>query len=494
MARHASVFCMLACVFALTLAARAEESVAPRDDAAVADAVERQLRQDEAVPFDDLDVHVADGIVRLTGATDHLLARDRAGRIASRVRGVRAVANEIRVEPPFERLDRDIRRHVLDALLAAPAADRAEVEVGVVDGRVALSGTADSWAEREFCEKVAKGVPGVIAVANDIEVEYEGERPDTEITAGIRSSLKWHVLIDASRIEVAVEDGEVELTGAVRSVEEKQRTTRQAWIAGVKDVDASGLAVKPWSHGGPLRQEARAPVADEKIAEAIESALELHARVLSFEIEADADEGWVTLRGTVDNLRAKSEAEETARLTAGVTGVTNQIKVRLPEERHDMEIAMDVRLALVHDPYTDRSDLDVRVRNGRVTLTGVVDSYLEHAEAIETASGIRGVRDVLPRIEVASGRDVVEPMPGFPWQRSSIVRPATTPPDHAIAHDTLTRIRWSPLLDESGIRVLVEDGVATLTGTVDSWSAYHAVARKAWEAGAAEIENNLKVK
>jgi len=42
--------------------------------------------------------------------------------------------------------------------------------------------------------------------------------------------------------------------------------------------------------------------------------------------------------------------------------------------------------------------------------------------------------------------------------------------------------------------VKVENGVATLTGTVDSWSEYRAATENAYEGGASSVKNELKIK
>lgn len=64
--------------------------------------------------------------------------------------------------------------------------------------------------------------------------------------------------------------------------------------------------------------------------------------------------------------------------------------------------------------------------------------------------------------------------------------------------ETLKDIRdemfWSPFVDSDQVDVEVNEGIATLTGTVDSWTEYNSAAENAYEGGAVYVDNELKVK
>lgn len=68
----------------------------PIDDNDILEAIEAELRFDEAVSADTVEVRVDEGIVELSGNAFTLLARQRAVRLVGSLKGVRAVANACR--------------------------------------------------------------------------------------------------------------------------------------------------------------------------------------------------------------------------------------------------------------------------------------------------------------------------------------------------------------------------------------------------------------
>jgi osmotically-inducible protein OsmY len=489
----------LALVLATMLAAspalaQEETSAKHPSDKEIASAVERQLLLDEAVDLNRIDITVKQGIVLFTGEVGNLLAKRRATDLAETVRGVRAVSNRMVVEPTPERLDPDIRRDVVDRLLTDPATDSYEVFVKVEDGRVTLTGAVDSWAEKQLCGKVAMGVDGVADLVNDIRFVPKADRPTSEIAPEIRKRLHWSVLVDDGLIDVSVKDGRVKLTGVVGSAAEKRVALSKAWVAGVKSVDASQLEVEPWARNPDVRKDKFAKTPDSDIRDAIEWAAMYDPRVLSFELKPEVRYGWVTLRGTVDNLKAKQAAEDLARHTVGVLGVTNRLKVRAPKTRSDTEIAFDVRRALFRDPYTGSYEIDVGVNDGTVTLSGTVDSYFERAEATDLASRVRGVTEVKNRMLVSGAAVYLEPHHYYPWHPAVLAVPIPAPQsDDAISRDIRSELFWDPFVDSTSIHIDVNAGVATLTGTVNTWRDFHAATMDAYEGGAETVVNKLRV-
>jgi osmotically-inducible protein OsmY len=101
--------------------------------------------------------------------------------------------------------------------------------------------------------------------------------------------------------------------------------------------------------------------------------------VNAFDVTVEVEGSIVTLRGTVDNLKARRSAERDARLTSGVSFVRNRIKVQSGAPS-DTPLAERVRAALGRNPLTGRHAIDVSARDGVVYLKGVVDSRSEKAE------------------------------------------------------------------------------------------------------------------
>jgi len=467
------------------------------DDMDIADAIENEYRFDHAVDVNRIDVNVVDGIVELKGTVNNLKARERATNIAELVKGVQAVSNRIDVDPPIVLSDEGIQERVEQALLTDPATDSYEVSVNVIDKVVTLSGTVDSYKEKQLAANVAKSLKGVVDLVNAIQVEYTSNRSDWEIRNEIEEALKWNALVDDGLIEVEVNDGNVTLSGTVGSAAEKSNTYFTSWVAGVKAVDNEALEVKWWAEDEELRKNKFVAVADEEIEQAIKDVALYDPRVYSFEIIPEADNGWVTLRGMVDNLKAKVAAGKLAEHTTGVIGVTNRIKVRMDTHPSDAELLADINTALADNSVTESWEIDVDVNNGIATLTGVVDSYLEKNEAEWVASGVEGVTDVNNRLEVNYPYSYYW-WGYYPYYNLYVNPPESSesmvPDDERIEQSVASELWWSPFVDRDEVTVTVDNGQVTLEGTVDSWREYRKAAENAWEGGAWSVDNQLAVK
>ncbi len=466
------------------------------DDTDMEDAIENEYRFDHAIDLNKIDVQVVDGIVELEGSVSNLKAKSRASKIAEMVKGVRAVSNRIEVDPPVVLSDDGIRKNVEQALFADPATDSYELAVIVADKVVTLTGTVDSHQEKMLAENVAASVKGVMGVNNDIDVNYQMDRPDSEIQEEIEALLKWDVLVDGGLIDVEVEEGHVELTGSVGSAQEKNHAFLTAWVSGVQSVETAGLEVKWWAKDEDLRQDEIADASDEEIEDAFTDAAIYDPRIVSTEVYPEAEDGWMTLRGTVDNLKSKIAAEKLAEHTAGVTGVTNRIKVRMGEPPHDEEIESKIELALANNSVTEAWEIDVHVNNGIVTLSGMVDSHLEKNEAEWTASGVQGVSEVNNIIDVNYPYSYYW-WGAYPYYSLHITPPsdpAVIPDDDRIEERVANELWWSPFVDRDQVEITVEEGRVTLEGTVDSWREYRAAAENAWEGGALAVTNELAVR
>lgn len=494
----------LSLLFAIFLAfglapVSAQTTDRPLSDQAISDAVEDELLLDPAVLATRIDVQVEGGVVTLNGRVSNILAKERAARIAETVKGVRSAVNTIEVQPLETRLDRQIRNDIEAALLTNPATETEEIAVGVEDGVVALAGTVQSWQEKQLVEKVVSGVRGVTEVSSNIEVIYTADRPDQEIKAEIQQALRWDALIDDALIEVAVEDGRVDLTGTVGSAAEKARAVNKAWVNGAIAVDAAGLEVARWARDEDLRKGKYVVKPDDQIQQAIRAALIQDPRMDAANIRLQVVGGIVTLRGTVDNLQAKRAATQDARNTVGVVNVKNRLKVRPVKTRSDEVIAEDVLSAIERDPYLEQYEIVIDVIDGTVFLNGMVDSYFEKTQADIVASAIQGVEQVENDliIEDIGGPLVYEPYleDYYPYDYDWYdYRPAyTMKRDTEIREDIQDELWWSPFVDAEDITVTVEDAVATLTGTVDSWAEFNAASENAYEGGATWVRNQLEV-
>src|SRR6266446_544628 len=124
-------------------------------------------------------------------------------------------------------------------------------------------------------------------------------------------------------------------------------------------------------------------------------------KVDSTAIAVSADDGKITLRGTVGSLREKHEAQKAAQRVFGVISVDNQLQVKLmnDDKRADAELRGDVLQALMLDSIVPKT-VDAKVEDGFVTLTGTADWQYQRDEAELVASNIVGALDVFDEIEL----------------------------------------------------------------------------------------------
>ena len=465
----------------------------------ISDAVESELSRDQAVPAYLLDVMTTDGVVTLSGTVNNILAKERAAQIAMTVKGVRTVVNKIKVSPSILRTDREIRRDIEDALLADPAADSYEIDVAVNNNVATLSGTVQSLQEKDLSETVAKGVRGVTAVNNKIEVNWPQKRSDLEIKADIEKTLEWDAYVDDGLIVVKVDDGVAKLFGTVGSAAEKRLARRDAYVNGVTAVNDRDLKVSKWARDDDLRKQKYAEKSDQDIRRAVEDALLYDPRVASFKIGTEVTANVVTLRGTVDNLKAKRAAAQDARNTVGVRWVDNRIKVTPDIQLSEPTVEKKVRDALLRDPYVSSYQILVDVSAGKARLSGTVDSYFEKLQAEDVASKVSGVILVDNDLAVRKDYDpyIYDPyveewyLGDYDWYRPQYSYP--TKSDAEIKEQINDELFWSPFVDADQVNVTVDQGTATLTGTVDSWAEYSSAQENAYEGGAVYVDNDLLV-
>lgn len=493
-------------LLALTMAMPGAVATAQQDattglgDQAITDAVEDEIIFDQAVSLANIDVSTRNGMVTLDGTVGNILARDRAGSLAQTVRGVRAVNNQLDVSIGEDRTDAAIEQDIQDALLYDPATEAYEVTVDVSSNVVTLSGAVDSWQERELVARTAKGVDGVRRINNQLDVEYDRMRPDTEVRTEIEEALRWDKQVDAGLIDATVDNGVVTLDGTVGSTAEKQEAVAEAWVAGVDDVVAEDLEVGRWARDAEMRGDTvTADLTDAEIADAIEDALMYEPRVDGYEVTPDVDDGEVTLRGTVESLKAKRAAANAARTTMGVTSVTNRLKVRPEEQIAETTVETNVRAALARDPFVDRFEITVDVVNGTAHLYGTVDTYYEKAQADDVAATASGVLEVTNHLVVDALDTPYTYDPyvdeyyvyDYDWYDYEPVY--TLEEDWNIRDDIKDELWWSPFVDSDDVNVTVENGTATLTGTVETWSEYWSARENAYEGGATWVINELNV-
>jgi len=190
-------------------------------------------------------------------------------------------------------------------------------------------------------------------------------------------------------------------------------------------------------------------------------------------IAVSADDGVVTLRGTVGSFRQKREATQDAERVFGVESVKNDLQVRImnQDRRDDAELRGDVLQALMLDSIVT-STIDAKVDDGMVTLTGTANWQFERDEAEFVAANVLGVVSVDDEI------DLVPP----------------TPTAGDVQHSIKKAMERNAKLDADSVSVDSSNGTITLDGTVSSWADHDEAVSAAWAApGVTNVKDHIHV-
>ena len=202
-----------------------------------------ELRWDPSINAAHLGVAAENAVVTLTGTAPSYYQRVAAVRAAGRVRGVRALADNIEVvfaNSPSLR-DADIAAAALAALGRSVSVPAAGIEVIVSHGIVTLRGGVEWHWERLAAESSMHDLPGIVDVVNMIAVK---PHPSGELLQhSIESAFRRNAVLDARHIDIETADGTITLRGTVHSLQEREEAERAAWAAPGARVVENELAV-----------------------------------------------------------------------------------------------------------------------------------------------------------------------------------------------------------------------------------------------------------
>jgi len=200
--------------------------------------IENALDWDPRLNAKDVGVSVAEGVATLRGNVASFSERMVAERIALRVYGVKAVANDLIVKLPdsSKRTDTEIAQAAVAALKWNAVIPNDRVTIAVANGWITLSGSLTWNYQKEAASRAVRDLLGVNGVFNNIVVQPRDKTVD--VRGKIEAAFKRSAEVDARRISVVAEDGKIILSGNVHSWMERQEAERAAWAApGVTQVE-----------------------------------------------------------------------------------------------------------------------------------------------------------------------------------------------------------------------------------------------------------------
>lgn len=372
---------------------------APAEDGTllVEDRVERVLDVTVGLVDDTVTVDSPrEGSILLEGSVDSYADKQRAVTAASYVVGVTEVIDNIAVTPEDSVTDEVIAADVVEAIRRTTTVSLDKIDVYVSDGQVRLEGSLPTWNDVLSVVDAANYTLGVTEVVNNLTVEGTPEqvdRPDDEIRRAVRDQLVWDDRVDATSIEVDVENGFVTLSGTVATFPESRAAVADARaVAGVQQV-INDLEVAIADDPSGVESPTQA---------AIENALEWTESVDTSDITVLYRNGTALLEGSVPSLWEKNRVENLIADIRGVTEVDNRLTVVPTEDIDDERIANRISNALSARLFLDAEDITVVVDDGVVELSGTVDSPVERRMAYNIALQTEGVVGIEQEIEVQS--------------------------------------------------------------------------------------------
>jgi osmotically-inducible protein OsmY len=177
-------------------------------------------------------VAAEDGVVTLTGHVKSYSEKLAAVTAVRRVRGVRAIAEEMVVRYPSEKktADDEIGKRAIDIIRWSAEVPQDAIQVVVRNGWVTLDGQVNWWYQKTAAEEAVRKLSGVVGVINNITILPHVQPFD--VKRKIEDAFKRRAELDSQAIRVVVTDGgKITLEGKVHDWQEHNAAIDAAWSA-----------------------------------------------------------------------------------------------------------------------------------------------------------------------------------------------------------------------------------------------------------------------
>jgi osmotically-inducible protein OsmY len=209
------------------------------------------------------------------------------------------------------------------------------IKIESAAGVVTLTGTVAGDSHKTMAEDTVKGLPGVKAVHNRLEIKGENaaEKSDAWISARVTSALMFHRNVKGSTTKVNTKDGHVTLTGEATSAAQRDLTAEYVKdVYGVKDVKNEMTLAKVYEkdHKKTLSEnaaDAKDAVDDASITTLVKMTLLYHRSTSALDTTVKTTDGVVTLGGKAKNPAEKDLATKLISDVYGVKSVVNVMAI-----------------------------------------------------------------------------------------------------------------------------------------------------------------------
>jgi osmotically-inducible protein OsmY len=200
-------------------------------DSNLQQAVTAELGWEPSITASHIGVTADNGVVTLSGHVDSFVQKHAAEDAARRVKGVRAVAEEIEVRLAFDakRGDSDIATAAINRLAWDMSVPRDAVKVQVEKGWVTLTGTVEWHFQKVAAVNAIRPLMGVVGVSD--QVALRPRVSTSTISDDITHALHRSWFFNPGTIKVTASGGDIKLTGFVTSWHDRQVAADTAWAA-----------------------------------------------------------------------------------------------------------------------------------------------------------------------------------------------------------------------------------------------------------------------
>jgi osmotically-inducible protein OsmY len=197
-----------------------------------------ELKWEPGIDHEKIGVSVDMGVVALSGIVTSYAEKLLAESTARRVKGVRAIAEDITVHYPFnaKTSDAEIAKRVADLLEWDPLVPDDKINVTVENGVVRLRGDVEWNYQKDLAFKDASKIGGVVRIDNWIQVSPSVDTAD--VRERIEQAFERQADLETEKIHVRAEGQKVILEGKVSSWSKRNIAERAAWAApGVTQIE-----------------------------------------------------------------------------------------------------------------------------------------------------------------------------------------------------------------------------------------------------------------